>query len=50
MDYLTGGPITPMLISELIEKTGGRTDCGGLSVFLGQVRADEIDGEKGKGN
>jgi molybdopterin synthase catalytic subunit len=48
MDYLKGGPITQMLISELIEKTGERTDCGGHSVFLGQVRADEIDGKRVK--
>jgi len=27
---------------------GVKTDCGGLMLFLGQVRADEIDGKKVK--
>ena len=38
--YLTAGPLTQDLISQLIEKAGTRTTSGGHSVFLGQVRAD----------
>jgi molybdopterin synthase catalytic subunit len=45
-NYLIAGPISPETISQLIEKMNSKTDCGGLSMFLGQVRADEIDGKK----
>ena len=47
-NYLTCGPISQKLISRLIEKTGGKTDSGGHTLFLGQVRADEIQGKKVK--
>jgi molybdopterin synthase catalytic subunit len=47
-NYLTCGPISQKLISWLIEKTGGKTDSGGHMLFLGQVRADEIQGKKVK--
>ena len=47
-NYLTCGPISQKLISRLIEKTGGKTDSGGHMLFLGQVRADEIQGKKVK--
>jgi len=46
--YLTYGPVNPGKISELVEKTGLRTDSGGHMIFLGQVRADEIDGKRVK--
>jgi molybdopterin synthase catalytic subunit len=46
INYLIKGPITPDLITKLIGKTAERTDTGGHSVFLGQVRADEINGKK----
>lgn len=44
--YLTGGPITPVLISELM--TLGNTDpgAGAVSVFIGRVRDDEYDGRR----
>ncbi len=45
-DYLTEGPIGADVISRIIEKMGTMTDAGGHSVFIGQVRADEIDGNK----
>jgi molybdopterin synthase catalytic subunit len=46
--YLTDGPISRKLISQLIEKMGRKTDSGGHMVFFGQVRADEINGKKVK--
>ena len=45
-NYLINGPVTQNVILDLIEKTGKRTDAGGHSVFLGQVRADEINGKR----
>ena len=45
-NILINGPITQYLIIHLIEKVGERTDVGGHSLFIGQVRADEIDGKK----
>lgn len=48
VNYLTAGPVSQKLISQLIEKMGGRTDSGGHMIFLGQVRADEIKGKKVK--
>jgi len=46
--HLVNGPITQKIISELIGKMGENTDSGGHSIFLGQVRADEIGGKKVK--
>jgi molybdopterin synthase catalytic subunit len=43
--YLTLGPITQKMIGTLLDKTGSGTDAGGHSLFLGQVRADKIDGK-----
>ena len=43
---LIPGPVTQYLITHLIEKMGESTDIGAHSLFLGQVRADEIDGKK----
>jgi molybdopterin synthase catalytic subunit len=48
INYLTEGPVSLKLISLLIEKMGRKTDSGGHSIFLGQVRADEIDGKSVK--
>lgn len=47
-NYLIIGPVTQKIIIRIIEKTGERTDSGGHSVFIGRVRADEINGEKVK--
>jgi molybdopterin synthase catalytic subunit len=47
-NYLIEGPITQKVISELLAKIVVRTDTGGHSVFIGQVRADEINGKKVK--
>ena len=46
--YLIKGPVSQEIISKLIARMGVKTDCGGLMLFLGQVRADEIDGKKVK--
>ena len=47
-NYLTDGPVSQKIITLLIEKMGGKTDSGGHMLFLGQVRADVIDGLKVK--
>ena len=47
-NYLTTGPVSQKLILHLIEKMSHKTDSGGHSIFLGQVRADEIGGKKVK--
>jgi molybdopterin synthase catalytic subunit len=47
-NYLISGPVTPGLISELVERMGRNTNCGGHMLFLGQVRADEIGGKRVK--
>jgi molybdopterin synthase catalytic subunit len=43
---LITGPITKELISEMISNIGGKTESGGHSIFIGQVRADVINGKK----
>jgi molybdopterin synthase catalytic subunit len=45
MNYLIEGAVTPGLISEMIEAMAAMTDCGGHSAFMGQVRADIVDGK-----
>ena len=45
-NYLINGPVTQNVILDLIKKTGKRTDAGGHSFFLGQVRADKINGKR----
>jgi len=47
-NYLIDGPITQKVVGLLIEKLGENSDTGGHSIFLGQVRADEIKGKKVK--
>jgi len=39
------GPITPDFIAESISKHSTKHDIGAHSIFLGQVRQDEIDGK-----
>jgi molybdopterin synthase catalytic subunit len=39
------GPISPVFIAESIAHHQNKTNIGGHSIFLGQVRADEIDGK-----
>ncbi len=40
------GAIPPTIISEMIAKHSLKTDIGAHAIFLGQVRADEINGKK----
>jgi molybdopterin synthase catalytic subunit len=44
--YLVDGPITPMLISELITLGNDDTGAGAISVFIGKVRNDDVDGKR----
>lgn len=39
------GAIAPLLISASIHKHASKKDIGAHSIFLGQVRADEIEGK-----
>lgn len=39
------GPIQPAFIADSIAKHSTKTDIGGHSIFMGQVRKDEIDGK-----
>ena len=39
------GPVDTAFIAESIEKHSTKTTIGGHSIFLGQVRADEIEGK-----
>jgi molybdopterin synthase catalytic subunit len=40
------GAISPAFIGESIAKHSSKTDIGGHSIFLGQVRADHIEGKQ----
>ena len=40
------GPVAAAFIGESIQKHQSRTAIGGHSIFLGQVRADDIEGKK----
>ena len=40
------GAITALFIAESIEKHKSKTNIGGHSIFLGQVRADKIDNKE----
>jgi molybdopterin synthase catalytic subunit len=39
------GPVTSSFIGESIQKHNSKTGIGGHSIFLGQVRADLVDGK-----
>ena len=40
------GPITSSFIAESIQKHSSKTDIGGHSIFLGQIRADKIENKE----
>lgn len=42
-NIFTAGPIAVSFIAESIQKHSTQTSIGGHSIFLGQVRADEIE-------
>lgn len=47
-NYLIDGPVAPSFIAEQIAKHNSKHDIGAHSIFLGQVRADEIKDKKVK--
>lgn len=47
-DIFMEGPIPPSFVAESIAKHAGRTDIGAHELFLGQVRADHVDGKEVK--
>jgi len=46
--FLVKGPITPLLISELMTLGSDDAGTGAVSVFIGKVRDDETDGKRVK--
>jgi molybdopterin synthase catalytic subunit len=44
-NIFVSGPILPAFITESIAKHSSKTTIGGHSIFMGQVRKDEIDGK-----
>ncbi len=38
-------PVSPLFIAESIAGHSGKTEIGAHQIFLGQIRADEIDGK-----
>lgn len=40
------GPVAPAFIADSIQKHNTKTEIGAHSIFLGQVRNDEIDGKQ----
>ena len=44
--YLVAGPITPLLISELMTLGTDDTGAGAVSIFIGRVRDDEVEGKR----
>ena len=40
------GPITSSFIADSIQKHSNKTDIGGHSIFLGQIRADKIENKE----
>lgn len=45
-NIFTNGPVTADFIAQSISNHSSKTDIGGHSIFLGQVRKDDIDGKK----
>ncbi len=43
---LKDGPIDPLFIADSIAKHQHKTNIGAHQIFLGQVRADQIDGQQ----
>ena len=44
--YLTEGPVNQKDIARFIKKMSNNSNTGGHSIFLGQVRRDEVNGRK----
>jgi molybdopterin synthase catalytic subunit len=47
-NYLIDGPVPHDSLSKLVEKAGKSSDTGAQMIFLGQVRADEVEEKKVK--
>lgn len=45
-NIFTEGPIDPAFVADSIAKHATKTSIGGHSIFLGQVRADELEGKR----
>jgi molybdopterin synthase catalytic subunit len=45
-EYLVDGPVNPELITRLFSNDEENNDSGGISVFIGRVRADIKDNRK----
>ncbi len=45
MDCLIEGPVGGKILSDLVAELGKETSTGGHSLFLGQVRADVVNGK-----
>jgi molybdopterin synthase catalytic subunit len=45
-NIFTQGPVVPAFIADSIAKHATKTSIGGHSIFLGQVRADVIEGKQ----
>ena len=45
-NYLISGPVSGSILTDILDKMNENTDAGGHSFFLGQVRADKVDGKK----
>jgi molybdopterin synthase catalytic subunit len=43
--YLIGGPVSAALVASLTAELSKQIHSGGHSLFMGQVRADTIDGK-----
>jgi len=44
-NIFSNGAISPLFIADSISKHSTKTNIGGHSIFMGQVRKDEIDGK-----
>ncbi len=45
-NIFTQGPVDPVFVGNSIAKHATKMDIGGHSIFLGQIRSDEIEGKR----
>jgi molybdopterin synthase catalytic subunit len=45
-NYLISGPVFGSNVTDILDELNENTDAGGHSFFLGQVRADKVDGKR----
>ena len=46
LEIFVDGPIPPSSVAELIASQASRKGVGGQSIFVGQIRDDDVDGKK----